>query len=351
MPHQLRRALCQPLAALLLLLYAMPMSYAEDSYAAEGERRAQGAGSALLGQLAPALSLTTLEGETLDLGQLYGKKPIYVKFWATWCVPCRQQMPGFEAIHKQFADQITTIAVNTGFSDDAAAVRAYRQQHGLSMPIVIDDGRLASALHMRVTPQHVVIGRDGRIMHVGHLDNAALHAALQQAVNDRGANPFALKPAPSVPPLQVGDKVTGLAVTRLDGAHIALADPAQSKPRALVFFAPWCESYLADSRPQTAQACALVRKEVDRLQVMHPNIEWLGISSGLWASAADLRDYQASVNTRLPLALNEDDALFHRFAIRAIPSVVLIDAQGQIQQILGPQDKDLARAIGRLAAK
>ncbi|MGB6355099.1 MAG: redoxin domain-containing protein, partial [Steroidobacteraceae bacterium] len=61
-----------------------------------GEQRAQAAGRALIGTPAPRLVLKTIDGETIDLGSLYGKKAVYLKFWATWCVPCRQQMPHFQ---------------------------------------------------------------------------------------------------------------------------------------------------------------------------------------------------------------------------------------------------------------
>src|SRR5260370_36991550 len=73
------------------------------------------------------------------------------------------------------------MAVNSGFNDPIGDVRDYRRKMGLTMPIVVDDGRLAAALHLRVTPQHIVIGRDGRIQYVGHLADARLDAALRAA--------------------------------------------------------------------------------------------------------------------------------------------------------------------------
>lgn len=338
----------KPLATLLLLLGTVQLAHADDSYDAEGERRAKSAGTALIGQPAPAAKLATLDGKPIDLAQLYGKKPVYLKFWATWCVPCRQQMPGFEAIQQKFGDQIEVIAVNTGFSDDADAIRAYRKALGLTMPIAIDDGSLATALHLRVTPQHVVIGRDGRIMHVGHLDNQELHTALQQAVAEGEQPAVQAGKAAAAPTFAVGDQVNGLGISLLDGSKLDFAAPARQKPSAIVFFAPWCESYLADSRPQTAKACQRVREEVEQLMASKPGIDWVGVSSGLWVSTADLQDYQKTTHSSLPLALNEDDSLFRAFGIRDIPSVVLLDDQGRVTHILGPQDTQLAEAVNSL---
>src|ERR1700687_6047134 len=100
----------------------------DPAYAAEGEQLGKVAAAGLIGQPAPAVSVTTIDGEKIDLAKLYGHKPVYLKFWATWCVPCRQQMPGFEKLYQSLGDRIQVIAVDFGFNDDEAAVRAYRQR-------------------------------------------------------------------------------------------------------------------------------------------------------------------------------------------------------------------------------
>lgn len=337
------------LAALLLLVGVCQLAYADSSYDAEGKRRAQNAGASLIGQPGPVAILKTVDGEEIDLSQYYGKKPVYLKFWATWCVPCLQQMPGFEKIQQAMGDEIQIIAVNTGFSDDRESVLAYRKKHGLSMPIVIDDGRLAANLNLRVTPQHVLIDRSGKIIHVGHLDDQELHDALQKVLAPDAASStqpkIAQKAAERV--FAVGDHVTGLQVTTIDGVKIELGKTASGKAQALVFFAPWCESYLEDSRPQTSKACLRVRENVEAL-LKQNKVEWLGVSSGLWAAQDDVLDYQKTTQTQLPLALDAEDALFRAFAIREIPSVVLIDSKARVSKVLGPEDTQLQDAVQSL---
>ena len=117
-----------------------------------GEDLAQAAGASLIGKYAPPLTLTTLDGKTIDLARLYGRKPVYLKFWATWCVPCRLQMQHFENVQRTLGGDIEVVAVNAGFNESRDAVRRYRETMGLTMPIVIDDGRLADALHLRISP-------------------------------------------------------------------------------------------------------------------------------------------------------------------------------------------------------
>ncbi|MET0348496.1 MAG: TlpA disulfide reductase family protein [Rhizobacter sp.] len=318
----------------------------------DGEVRARSAGAVIEGKPAPAAVLKTIDGETLDLGQLYGKRPVYLKFWATWCSPCREQMPGFEKIQQTHGKDLAVVAVNAGFSDSDAAVRAFRQQYGLHMPVVIDDGSLARSLNVRVTPTHVLIGRDGRVVHVGHLEDARFHEVLRRILQDKSPSGTTAAAAPATvsPTFGVGETLPRLAATTLKGGRIDLGG-ASAKPRAVVLFAPWCESYLADTRPAVSQACRRVRVDADKLVASLGNrVQWVGVASGLWASPSDMADYAKATRTALPLSLDQDGSVFAAFGVRQIPSVVLIDRAGRITRVLGPEDVGLAPAVQELAA-
>ncbi|HEU4731176.1 MAG TPA: TlpA disulfide reductase family protein [Kofleriaceae bacterium] len=313
-----------------------------------GERRAVAVGAHTIGNPGPAITLTTIDGDTIDLGAIYGTRPVYLKFWATWCIPCREQMPGFERTFEAIGDRMTVIAVDTGLDDDVEAVRAFRQRFGLRMPIVVDDGRLAAALDLEVTPQHVLIGRDARIAYVGHHDGEPLDRAIQDVL---------ARPAPSGPvaghvmtlrPLRPGDVVHGLTATTLDGAAVPLGASPDGRPRALVLFSVWCESYLKDSRPETSQACRRVREAVDELAA-HGDVHWLGIAGNLWTSAEDVAEYRTKTATRLPLAFDADGSLLRAFGVHLMPTVVLIDRQGRIARVVGPDERDLAGAVRAVA--
>ena len=316
--------------ALCGLLYTGMASAGDDG--GSGQQRAARAGKSLIGQPGPAAKLTTIDGQKIDLAALYGKRPVYLKFWATWCVPCREQMPGFEALYKKYGKRIAVVAINAGYSETEEGVRAYREKFGLHMPIVIDDGSLAGKLNLRVTPQHIVIGADGRILHVGHLDDQELHAALEHAaLTPAGASAIPLAPqSAEAPAFKIGDRVGGIAVTTMGGKTVSIG---AGKPRALVFFSPWCESYLRDTRPATASACEHVRLETERL-AKDRSIEWMGISSPLWTSHDELAAYAKEKHTSIPMALDQNGEIFRAFGIRQIPTVVLIDAQGRVSKIM-----------------
>jgi thiol-disulfide isomerase/thioredoxin len=314
----------------------------------EGEDRAVAVAAHKLGALAPALTVKTIDGKTIDLAKLYGDKPVYLKFWATWCIPCRDQMPGFEHIHQAFGDRMTVIAVNTGLDDDAATVRAFRDQYGLHMPIVVDDGRLAAALDLQVTPQHVLIGRDARIAYVGHQDGAKLDRAIEAALAAPGPKRSVAGEAVTVrPAFRPGELVQGLAATASDGSKVPVGKSRDGRPRGLVMFSLFCESYLKDSRPHTSRACKRVREQVDQL-IAQGGIEWLGIASGLWSSIDGIPKYQTKTGTKLAVALDIDGTVFRAFGVHDMPVIALLDRDGRLVRLVGPDDQGLAEAARAL---
>ncbi|HEY0586993.1 MAG TPA: redoxin domain-containing protein [Pseudoduganella sp.] len=330
----------KPLIAALLVSLSFIPAHADE--AGSGASRAKLAGKALVGQPGPAAVLQTIDGQRIDLASHYGKKPVYLKFWATWCVPCREQMPAFEKSFQQYGDKLAVVAVNAGYSDTETEVKSYRAQHGLHMPIVIDDGSLAASLNLRVTPQHIVIGRDGRIQHIGHLHDKELEKALASAVNERAAaSPVALAPqlaaaAPARTSLKVGDLAQGLPLPA-----------AQGKPRALMFFSPWCESYLRESRPATAQACQRVREEAEALAATQ-GVEWTAVASPVWSSEKEVAEFARSKKSRMAMRLDKDGTLFNAFGVRQIPNIVLLDRQGRVVRVMGPEERGLAQAVQAL---
>jgi peroxiredoxin len=311
------------------------------AFAASGQDRAIAAGRDIIGQPAPRMVLKTIDGKDLDLGALYGKKAVYLKFWATWCVPCREQMPHFEHTFEQAGPGLAVIGVNAGFNETLDDIQRYKREHQLGMPLTVDDGRLAKALHLRVTPQHIVIGRDGRILYVGHLAGAKLEAALQQAQ--------ALAPVTAGTPMveataltqvKLGDQAPALKLKTLDKAAFSLADQDAKRSTVLVFLSPWCESYLQSSRPRAAAECRSVRQQVAQL-LGNKQVRWLGIASGLWASEQELDAYRKHYAVKMPLTLDESGDVFRSFGVQKVPTLVVLDAQGKVVRRVDNFDQKL----------
>jgi peroxiredoxin len=325
---------------------------------ASPQAQAVAAGRGLIGSAAPPFVLETIDGESIDLGALYGKKAVYLKFWATWCVPCRRQMPHFESTWQQAGDDLAVIGINAGFNDSRADVVRYRAELGIGMPLVIDDGTLAPAFNLRVTPQHIVIGRDGRVRYVGQLADERLDAELRSARTAESALAPRVLPleargggmsSPAIAPA-IGDRVPDLTLETVAGDTFAARSPAGGRRgTALVFFIPWCESYWESSRPAMAEACRRVREQVEALQSAHAEVRWLGISSAIWGTEPAVRDYQRDYGTTLPLALDADGRWFRAFGVMTVPTVVLADAEGKIVRRVEGYDADLPAAVTALA--
>ena len=125
---------------------------------------------------APALTLSDLDGEQHSLADYHGQV-VLVNLWATWCPPCKAEMPTLNeyfAAHQ--ADGFVTIAINDG--DPADAVESFVQEYDLSFPVWLDPAYEATerAFKVRNLPSSFVIDRDGniRLRWVGEIDRAAL---------------------------------------------------------------------------------------------------------------------------------------------------------------------------------
>ena len=343
------------LSLLAVVAWALVLAPSATQAAAQevsGQERAEQAGSGLLGSPAPRRVLRTIDGQTIGLASLYGKKAVYLKFWATWCTPCRQQMPHFEHTFETAGPDLAVIAVNIGVSDSLEEVIKVRKEFALTMPIVIDDGSLAAAFNLRVTPQHIVIGRSGRVEYVGHLADDRLNAALVAARTSRPEPGRSVKvvDVKDARQLEVGGRLPDLAATTLDGGHFRVLDPSDGRPTVLVFFMSSCESYLATRRPATAEACRQVREQVEGLAGSNPRVRWLGIASGVWTTEDELKAYRDRYRAPIPLTLDGSGVLFHAFHVRTIPTLVIADSHGVIVRRVEGFDRDLAGQFQPLVA-
>ncbi|WP_233839893.1 TlpA disulfide reductase family protein [Dyella sp. 2HG41-7] len=335
------------IAFLLSMLFLM----LSGSLRAEtGDQHAQAAARGLVGTPAPRLVLKTIDGQTIDLASYYGKKAVYLEFWATWCVPCRQQMPHLKQVYEHAGKDLVVIAIDVGFDDTVKDVRRYRSQMGLKMPIVFDDGSIGEAFHLRVTPQHVVIGRDGRIAFLGHEANDKLDAALLAARTSAPANTVARAAANNASD-EASTTLPDLSIPTVSGADFPLrTDAGKGRPTVLVFMSPWCETYLAQSRPAVAESCRAVREQVTALS-QDDRVRWLGVSSRLWAGKDDLLAYQRDHHLTMPLALDESGTLFRRYRVTHVPTLLVFDAQGRVVRRIEGVDPKLGDELKTLSSK
>jgi cytochrome c biogenesis protein CcmG, thiol:disulfide interchange protein DsbE len=138
------------------------------------------------GEPAPAFQLATLDGQGISLDELRGKV-VLINFWASWCPPCRVEMPGFERVFRERAGDGFVIV---GIATDTHAERAIREfiaDHDITYPIalasaqVIRDYGGASRL-----PESFLVDREGRVRHrvIGYFAEPALRSAVDRLLRD-----------------------------------------------------------------------------------------------------------------------------------------------------------------------
>ncbi len=120
-------------------------------------------GVVMVGEEAPNFQLRDLDGAVVTLAQLRGKV-VLVNFWATWCGPCRVEMPAMEQLYRTFSrNDFEILAVSTD-AQGAAVTRPFQQEMGLTFPILHDaDFRVGLAYGARSLPMSFVVDRNGLV--------------------------------------------------------------------------------------------------------------------------------------------------------------------------------------------
>lgn len=139
-----------------------------------------------IGQPSPGFTLEALNWptESIDLADLRGR-PVLVNFWATWCPPCRGEMPDLEALAQEHrAAGLVVVAIN--LEEDRATVERYAGALGLSMPIGLDrDGRVSTRFNLTALPTSYFIDREGvvRDLNIGALTSKGLRTKVAKVLS------------------------------------------------------------------------------------------------------------------------------------------------------------------------
>jgi cytochrome c biogenesis protein CcmG, thiol:disulfide interchange protein DsbE len=134
---------------------------------------------------APDFVVETMQGDTIRLSELRGQV-VLVNFWATWCPPCRIEMPGFQRVWDDYGDRgfvIVGLSVDQGVRSD---VVRWVEQRGLTFPIAFAPGAVTRAYGGGTTlPTSILIDREGRIAHrvQGYYAEPALRAAVRRLLD------------------------------------------------------------------------------------------------------------------------------------------------------------------------
>ena len=136
------------------------------------------------GFAAPDFTLNTPTGETYTLSELRGQA-VLVNLWATWCPPCRAEMPAIEKMYQEYKDQgFIVLAVDMTYQDNPLNVVPFIQEYNLTLPILLEEtGDVAALYQLRSLPSSYFIDRAGIIREVvigGPMSEALLRTRIEQ---------------------------------------------------------------------------------------------------------------------------------------------------------------------------
>jgi cytochrome c biogenesis protein CcmG, thiol:disulfide interchange protein DsbE len=137
--------------------------------------------SARLGSSAPEFALQRVDGATVRLADYKGQ-PVFVNFWATWCVPCREEMPLMQQVYEQYHDDgLVILAVD--MEEDAATVQRWIEQGGFTFTFLLDtDGEVLKRYNVTAAPTSYFVSPDGMIrdLKLGALSRDEMRAKVEK---------------------------------------------------------------------------------------------------------------------------------------------------------------------------
>lgn len=270
---------------------------------------------------------TLVDGSNFDSRDGPTDAPLLLKFWATWCVACLQEMPTYTHSFETHGQQVQFLAVNVAVSDPLDRVKKTIADYGLNMPVAYDEsGELWDQFNVIGTPTYVLVGRDGEILYRAYGHNNALEAALDEAVALNRANG------------------THLTASRSDGSEISTGDAVHDIDDNLIdlsvrdgevligyHFAVWCTSYVKHSYPELSEKCRSFDERIRALEALNlPGARLIGFATVYSTNEASLAEFRDGRNIDYPLVFDRDNAYGLKFGTRSFPHLTVVASGGEV---------------------
>lgn len=250
------------------------------------------------------------DGNPIDLRQVVGHKPVYIKFWATWCLDCRKELPGLQQTYERYRDKISIYAVNLNINETDDYIRRLKQKNNLTIPIVMDsNGSIASNFQFYGTPFHALINAQGEVVYTTYKDDETLQQQLQLLAASQKA------PGSSQPEVTTQDTV-----------------PKLPNGFSLIYFsATWCDWYMKDIHPEMTANCHAANKLVNDIS-RQSAIPVTAYVTHLWTEQKDVADYVKKFSITYPVSIDKDNANARHFKSLQYPSLLVFKGDKEIKR-------------------
>lgn len=241
-------------------------------------------------------------GQPVNLKQIIGKQPVYMKFWATWCLDCRRELPSLQQTYERYRDKIAIYAVNLNINETDEFILRLQQKNKLTVPIVMDhQGSIAGNFQFYGTPFHVLINAQGDVTYSTYKDDEALQQQLQQLAD------------------QSKTKI-GRESTQMVAANIA----PLPKGTALVYLsATWCDWYMKDIHPEMSANCLNATQTMNQIYQQKPSVALQAYVTHLWTEPKDLQEYINKFSIAYPVSIDSDNNIARHYKSTQYPALLV----------------------------
>lgn len=266
----------------------------------------------------------SLDGTTIEIGES-AERPTLLKFWATWCVACLEEMPAYTALFEKYGDDVQFLAVNVAINDPLERVISTIAEYELAAPVAYDDsGALWSRFGVLGTPAYVLLGRDGAELYRAYGHNEGLAGALDDALVRRDTVETDNNAA------DAASNQSRRIVRDIDGNTVDLT-PDAGEVIVAYHFAIWCASYVEDSFPELSARCHSFDERIRQLRALDlPGVRMIGFVSAYSTQESSAFQYQESRGIDHALVFDADGAYSSTFGTRDFPHVSIIGEDGAI---------------------
>jgi thiol-disulfide isomerase/thioredoxin len=251
-------------------------------------------------------------GQPVNLKQVVGQRPVYIKFWATWCLDCRRELPSLQKTYEQFRDKIAIYAVNLNINETDEFILRLQQKNKLTIPIVMDNqGSIAGNFQFHGTPFHVLINAQGEVVYSTYKDDEALQQQLQQLADQ-----------------------TGLKIKREPAATADIHIAPLPKGVSLVYLSTtWCDWYMQDIHPEMAANCLSATETINTIYKQKPDVALQAYVTHLWTEPKDLQEYINKFSIAYPVSIDSDNTIARHYQSTQYPTLLVFRDGKEIKRV------------------
>lgn len=263
-------------------------------------------------------------GGQISLDSDLGKKPIYLKFWASWCLDCRRELPSLEQTYLRYKNQMAIYAVNLNINETTEAISNLQQKNKLTIPIVMDsNGSIASNFEFVGTPFHVLIDHTGKVVYTTYKDDANLHNQLDALSKNK-----------------IVDAQSFLSSTQENIQTL----PMQGL--SLVYFsATWCDWYMKDIHPEMSSNCLEATSLVNDLYQTRPQLPLFSFVTHLWTADQDLIEYRKNFSIQYPVQIDQNNQQARHYQVTQYPTLIVFEEGKEIKRFSQFANADIIKAF------